>query len=205
MSFRLLWVHVRCTVNSFCVSALCCHLECVFISIFQENPVPAWTKPCDHLWPQGLHASDPTGSDVSPHAFSINFSAIFWLWFFEPGVTDASCQASCSTVVSKYLISTNVTKKTPWSLENDGLVLCTCYVGKHGNHLTVKLEQSQPEVLNATSKRRFTNSLLGRPTTDRRHFLPTTSVVTGSSVARLPLKGLFLRSCHTLEAIPPPC
>lgn len=38
----------------------------VFISLFQENPVPAWTKPCDHLWPKGMHAADPTSSDVSP-------------------------------------------------------------------------------------------------------------------------------------------
>ena len=155
---------------SVCVAALSCHPDCVFTSPFQKNPVPAWTKPCDHIWPKGMHAADPTSSDVSPHRFWIST----FIFSTSCSFPNLSRQAVCATIVW------NIWMVRMWQK---------------------KWERARV-VLNMMFKRRFANSLLSRPATDKHHFLTTTPVVTPYSIALLLLKGLFLRSCQTLEASP---
>lgn len=54
-----------------CLTAWVVNLNaCVCHPLFQEDPVPSWTKPCDKVWPKGMHAPESACSNVSQMNFA---------------------------------------------------------------------------------------------------------------------------------------
>lgn len=54
-------------------------LSC-FLCLFQEDSVSSWTQPCNHIWPQSMHAPKSTGSNVSLLCYVFKSGRCQFVW-----------------------------------------------------------------------------------------------------------------------------